>query len=148
MKWQRFSQEETLAWIWTWDSFFSCGGSICLKNQWNLGAGGLFWVPRASLYGQLKMWFFFSNSVVPPDPSLTICLTCLTVWNVIGKIMGRCQLTESTKPCNVKWPRLEVIKSFPSPSYFSGLGELCRGSFRFLLYQCPCLKIYRNLWYH
>lgn len=42
--------------------------------------------------------------MVPPDPSLTICLTCLIVHSVMGERMGRCQGTESKVQC------------FPAPS--------------------------------
>lgn len=49
--------------------------------------------------------------MVPPDPSLTICLTCLTVRSVMGEMMGRCQGTESkvTAPSDQSIPHSPLI---------------------------------------
>lgn len=49
-------------------------------------------MPCVSRYRQLKCDFSPPSLVVPPDPSLTICLTCLIIGNVV-EIMGGSLLT-------------------------------------------------------
>lgn len=108
--------------------------NICLKNQCNLGNRGLFWVPCVS-HRQLKC-DFFSSLLVPPDPSLTICLTCLIIGNIV-KIMGGCQLTTNC-----------LTQSDPGELGIDGLVGLIGDSFQFLLSRYLCLQFYCNCWYH
>lgn len=66
------------------------------------------------------MWFFFPSLVVPPDPSLTICLTCLIIGNIV-KIMGGGQMTTN------------YLTQRDLGGGGDGLGRLIGDSFQFLL---------------
>lgn len=84
--------------------------ALKINVTWGLGAcSGC----QVHLFMDSSNVIFFPSSVVPPDPSPTICLTCLAVGDVV-KIMGRCRLTESGKAFSLKRLRWEMIKSFPS----------------------------------
>lgn len=51
------------------------------------------------------IFFFFLSLGLPPDPSLTICLTCLIIRNVV-KIMGGGQLTTNF----LTWSNLREVE--------------------------------------
>lgn len=81
------------------------------------------------------MWFFFPSLLVPPDPSLTICLTCLIIGNIV-KIMRGCQLTTNC-----------LTQSDPGELEIDGLDGLIGDSVQFLLSRYLCLQFYCNCWY-